>query len=211
MAGAGDDTLVSRRKLGALLVACLLLPVQSAFASGGVGAPSPGATQVAAFGDRVLRVGMIGADVRVLNVLVRSKPYTPAVRLGTTFETPTRDGVRLFQERRGLRVNGVVNEATADELVRSMSRARATWYGPGLYGNTTACGQVLRSGTIGVAHKTLPCGTVVAIAYRGRFLVTKVIDRGPYHPGYTWDLTNGAARLLGFEGVGEVRHATVRR
>ena len=128
-----------------------------------------------------------------------------------TFEPPTRDGVRLFQERRGLRPSGVVTETTADELVHTMGRSRATWYGPGLYGNTTACGQVLRAGTVGVAHKTLPCGSVVAIAYRGRFLVTKVIDRGPYHEGYSWDLTNGARRLLGFEGIGDVRHAVVRR
>ena len=194
-----------------LLAVCLLVPLPAALGSGGVGAPNPSEPQAATFGERVLRVGMTGPDVRVLNVLVRSKPYAPAVRLSTTFEPPTRDGVRLFQERRGLRESGVVNEATADELVRSMGRSRATWYGPGLYGNTTACGQILRTGTVGLAHKTLPCGTVVAIAYGGRFLVTKVIDRGPYHEGYTWDLTNGARRLLGFEGVGEVRHAVVRR
>ena len=200
------------RIFGTLLAACLLLaPASALAATGGVGVPDPTLPQTANFGERVLRVGMTGADVRVLNVLVRSKPYAPAVRLNTTFETPTREGVRLFQERRGLRPNGVVGEATADELVRTMGRARATWYGPGLYGNTTACGQVLRAGTVGLAHKTLPCGTVVAIAYRGRFLVTKVIDRGPYNPGYTWDLTNGARRLLGFDGVGEVRHAIVRR
>ena len=199
------------RIIGTLVAACLLLPLPSALGSGGVEVPSPEQPLAATFGERVLRVGMTGADVRVLNVLVRSKPYTPAVRLSTTFEVPTRDGVRLFQERRGLRASGVVNAATADELVHSMGRSRATWYGPGLYGNTTACGQTLRTGTVGVAHKTLPCGTVVAIAYGGRFLVTKVIDRGPYNPGYTWDLTNGARRLLGFEGVGEVRHAVVRR
>jgi len=202
---------VPARVLGTLIAACLLLPLPAALGSGGVVAPTPEQPEAAAFGDRVLRVGMSGADVRVLNVLVRSKPYAPAVRLSTAFETPTRDGVRLFQERRGLRASGVVNEATADELVRTMGRARATWYGPGLYGNTTACGRVLRAGTVGLAHRTLPCGTVVAIAYRGRFLVTKVIDRGPYHRGYTWDLTNGARRLLGFEGVGELRHAVARR
>ena len=199
------------RILGPILVACALLPLPGALASGGLGVPDPDQPGAAAFGERVLRVGMTGPDVRVLNVLVRSKPYAPSVRLSTTFEPPTRDGVRLFQEKRGLRPNGVVNETTADELARTMGRSRATWYGPGLYGNTTACGQVLRTGTVGLAHKTLPCGTVVAIAYRGRFLVTRVIDRGPYHEGYAWDLTNGARRLLGFQGVGEVRHAIARR
>jgi peptidoglycan lytic transglycosylase len=88
-----------------------------------------------------------------------------------------------------------------------MRSAGATWYGPGLYGNGTACGQTLRPGTIGVAHRTLPCGTTIKINYHGHSLVTKVIDRGPYTPGNDFDLTNGARLALGFEGVGKVRYA----
>jgi rare lipoprotein A (peptidoglycan hydrolase) len=88
-----------------------------------------------------------------------------------------------------------------------MRSAGATWYGPGLYGNGTACGQTLRPGTIGVAHRTLPCGTTVKINYHGHSLVTKVIDRGPYTPGNDFDLTNGARLALDFEGVGRVRYA----
>jgi len=88
-----------------------------------------------------------------------------------------------------------------------MRSAGATWYGPGLYGNGTACGQTLRPGTIGVAHRTLPCGTTVKINYHGHSLVTKVIDRGPYTPGNDFDLTNGARLALDFEGVGKVRYA----
>jgi rare lipoprotein A len=85
--------------------------------------------------------------------------------------------------------------------------AGATWYGPGFYGNQTACGPVLRPGTIGVAHRRLPCGTPVKFVYRGRQLVTRVIDRGPYSAGHTWDLTNGARQALGFEGSGRVLFA----
>ncbi len=88
-----------------------------------------------------------------------------------------------------------------------MRSAGATWYGPGLYGNGTACGQTLRPGTIGVAHRTLPCGTTVKLTYHGQSLVTRVIDRGPYTPGNDFDLTNGARLALGFEGVGQVRYA----
>lgn len=88
-----------------------------------------------------------------------------------------------------------------------MRSAGATWYGPGLYGNGTACGETLHPGTIGVAHRTLPCGTTVKINYHGHSLVTKVIDRGPYTPGNDFDLTNGARLALGFEGVGKVRYA----
>jgi rare lipoprotein A (peptidoglycan hydrolase) len=88
-----------------------------------------------------------------------------------------------------------------------MRSAGATWYGPGLYGNRTACGRVLRPGVIGVAHRSLPCGTIVKFAYRGRQVVTRVIDRGPYSDGNAWDLTNGARRALGFEGSDRVLYA----
>jgi Lytic transglycolase len=88
-----------------------------------------------------------------------------------------------------------------------MRSAGATWYGPGLYGNGTACGQTLKPGTIGVAHRTLPCGTTVKLSYHGHSLVTRVIDRGPYTVGNDFDLTNGARLALGFEGVGQVRYA----
>jgi peptidoglycan lytic transglycosylase len=83
--------------------------------------------------------------------------------------------------------------------------AGATWYGPGLFGRHTACGQVLRPGTFGVAHRNLPCGTAVKFVYRGRRVVTRVIDRGPYSHGNDWDLTLAAARALRFERVGRDR------
>jgi rare lipoprotein A len=85
--------------------------------------------------------------------------------------------------------------------------AGATWYGPGLYGNSTACGQVLRPDTVGVAHRTLPCGTTVKFTHRGRQIVTAVIDRGPFAAGVDWDLTNGARQALGFSGAGSIRYA----
>ena len=83
----------------------------------------------------------------------------------------------------------------------------ASWYGPGLWGNKTACGQTLRPGTLGVAHKKLPCGTTVKFVYDGKSVVTQVIDRGPYVKGRAWDLTKAASDALGFEGVGRVRYA----
>lgn len=92
-----------------------------------------------------------------------------------------------------------------------MRSAGATWYGPGLYGNGTACGRTLRPGTVGVAHRTLPCGTVVKFNYRGRTLVTRVIDRGPYTAGNDFDLTNGARLALHFPGVARLRYAVALR
>jgi rare lipoprotein A (peptidoglycan hydrolase) len=89
----------------------------------------------------------------------------------------------------------------------ALRTAGATWYGPGLYGNHTACGQTLRPQTIGVAHRDLPCGTAVKFVYHGRAVVTRVIDRGPYASGIDWDLTNGVRRILRFEGSARIRYA----
>ncbi len=109
-----------------------------------------------------------------------------------------------------LAFGGGAGASGQDIAFSPMKTASATWYGPGLYGNHTACGQILRPGTIGVAHRKLPCGTTVKFAYRGRYLITKVIDRGPYSRGRAWDLTNGARRLLGFDGSNRVRYALAR-
>jgi rare lipoprotein A (peptidoglycan hydrolase) len=92
-----------------------------------------------------------------------------------------------------------------------MRTAGATWYGPGFYGHRTACGVTLRPGTLGVAHRSLPCGTAVKFVYHGRVLVTRVIDRGPYSSGNSWDLTSAASRALGFSGSGKIHYAVARR
>jgi len=88
-----------------------------------------------------------------------------------------------------------------------MRSAGATWYGPGLYGRQTACGATLTETTVGVAHRTLPCGTAIKFVNEGRVLITRVIDRGPYTHGNAFALTNGARLALDFEGAGRVRYA----
>jgi rare lipoprotein A len=79
-----------------------------------------------------------------------------------------------------------------------------SWYGYGFYGNRTACGYELTRTIIGVAHRTLPCGTMVTFRYNGRTVTAPVIDRGPYVAGRTWDLTYGACSAIGhcFTGGG---------
>ena len=86
--------------------------------------------------------------------------------------------------------------------------AGASWYGgTSMWGRSTACGQTLRPSTIGVANKTLPCGTPVKFVWHGRSIVAPVIDRGPYIKGRAWDLTSAAAEALEFEGIGRIRYA----
>jgi hypothetical protein len=88
--------------------------------------------------------------------------------------------------------------------VTSYRLAGASYYGPGLYGNGVACGGTLEPGTLGVANKTLPCGTEVKLRYGGRHVTVPVIDRGPYVAGREYDLTEATKDALGFPGVGDV-------
>ena len=85
----------------------------------------------------------------------------------------------------------------------------ATWYGPGLYGNRTACGSTLKPRTWGIAHRTLPCGTLVTLNHHGRKVSVRVIDRGPFS-GATVDLTERTKRFLHFTS-GTVRMTEVKR
>ena len=78
----------------------------------------------------------------------------------------------------------------------------ATWYGPGSYGNKTACGVTLKKTTIGVANRTLRCGMPVAVYYNGKTMVVPVIDRGPYANHADWDLTAATAKALGTYAAG---------
>jgi rare lipoprotein A len=80
----------------------------------------------------------------------------------------------------------------------------ATWYGPGSWGSQTACGVTLHRKTLGVANRTLPCGTPVALYYRGRTITVPVIDRGPYANHADWDLTQATSRALHTPGVATI-------
>lgn len=73
---------------------------------------------------------------------------------------------------------------------------QASWYGPGFYGHGTACGQRYSEVIEGVAHKTLPCGTMVTLEYQGRVVTVPVIDRGPYVSGRVFDLSRATCEAL---------------
>jgi rare lipoprotein A len=76
--------------------------------------------------------------------------------------------------------------------------AEASWYNDG---GQTACGF---HAYLGVANRTLPCGTTVSFRYNGRSVTATVDDRGPYVGGRDWDLNQTTAAALGFGGVGTV-------
>jgi rare lipoprotein A (peptidoglycan hydrolase) len=152
------------------------------------------------FGARDLQTGNNGEDVKTLNWVLRG------LSLGTplhgSFVSPTESAVRSFQSSVGVPTDGVVRASTRKKLAARMVSQEASYYGPGFYGNTTACGQTLTKKMVGVAHKKLPCGSRVVFAYKGRWARAKVIDRGPYIAGRTWDLTARLAKRLGTVSAG---------
>ena len=77
------------------------------------------------------------------------------------------------------------------------------------YGLGLACGGVLGTNQIGVAHKTAPCGTLIDFRYGNRELQVPVIDRGPYIAGREWDLTGAAAAALAFPGLARIQWSVV--
>ncbi len=139
------------------------------------------------------------------------------VRTGnTTLNTRTsrhgRFSVRFKPRRTGLytvRVRAIGNPVASKSTGRAgkvtvYRKAMASYYGPGFYGNRTACGQTLTPGTLGVAHKTMPCGTKLTLRNGGRSVKVRVIDRGPYHGNREFDLTEATKRRIGFGSTGYV-------
>jgi rare lipoprotein A (peptidoglycan hydrolase) len=102
------------------------------------------------------------------------------------------------RSRHHVTTGGAAALASSEPATKVRPSGIATWFGPGFYGKKTACGQTLTPAVVGVANRTLPCGTLVKVSYGGHALVVPVLDRGPYsHIGADWDLTAGAATALG--------------
>ena len=109
-----------------------------------------------------------------------------------------------------LRVRSKVAQPTVKPAVVRTPRWRLdgniSWYGPGFYGKRTACGVAMTEGLVGVAHRTLPCGTRVTFKNpkNGRIVTARVVDRGPYVSGRQWDMTGGLCRALGHCYTGSI-------
>lgn len=125
-----------------------------------------------------------------------------------TTSTIGRIAVRAAPVRDGIAQSAAVGPTRE---VTVFKPAVATFYGPGLYGRRTACGQKLTKSLLGVAHRKLRCGTQVDLFYKGRTITVPVVDRGPFRAGTSWDLTSATARELGFESTDTIGAVRVRR
>lgn len=108
--------------------------------------------------------------------------------------------LELYRTKEDLEKARVRAKNQASVSAGGWRRAVASWYGPGLYGNTMAGGGILTQSSMVVAHRSLPFGTRVQIRYNGRVASAVVQDRGPYVSGRTFDLGPGVRAALGFSG-----------
>jgi len=141
------------------------------------------------------RIVVQQAKGRSWRTVARTKSGTRG-RFATSFRARSLGGLKV----RVVAPNGAVRHMKATVY----RRAAASWYGPGFYGQRTACGSTLSAGRIGVANKTLPCGTKVRLRYRGHTVTAPVIDRGPYVGGRDYDLTPATKNRLHFGSTGTV-------
>lgn len=133
----------------------------------------------------------------LLAVTLIVTPSTSAsTRTSTPTDSPRRPGTLPREQAGELRA---LHPARAVGV--EASYATVSWYGPGLYGNSLACGGRMWPSSFHVASRSLPCGTRLTICYRWRCRRTWVGDRGPYVYGRTFDLAAGLAHALGFTGV----------
>ena len=104
------------------------------------------------------------------------------------------------------RVAAVHIPITAVPAAADGSVVVVSWYGPGFYENRLPCWPWLKANglpiqflpdTWGVAHKSLPCGTMVTLTHGTRTVTVPVVDRGPYIAGREFDLSPRVKAELG--------------
>lgn len=86
------------------------------------------------------------------------------------------------------------------------STMKASWYDcvkPGECSRhkITASGERFNPNALTAAHKSLPFGTRLKVTYKGRTVIVRVNDRGPFIKGRHLDLSRAAARKIGCRGV----------
>ena len=112
----------------------------------------------------------------------------------------TLDRVGLFAMRAVLAGPGAVQASAAQTpliAVTGYRPAKATYFGPGLFGNRTACGHA--SPAACAASRTAAALRQHRRArLQGTHPARPVVDRGPFARGIRYDLTQATARDLGF-------------
>lgn len=100
----------------------------------------------------------------------------------------------------------------AGTAVASAQCGKASWYGPGFHGRSTASGERFNQSNMTAAHKSLPFGTKLRVTNKrnGKSVVVRINDRGPFVRGRVLDLSKGAASQIGMVRSGSAAVCIVK-
>jgi rare lipoprotein A len=91
----------------------------------------------------------------------------------------------------------------------------ASWYDcakPGECSKSkrTANGEKFNPNALTAAHRSLPFGTKVRVTHKGKSVIVRINDRGPFIKGRQIDLSRAAARKIGCKGVCKVKMVVIK-
>ncbi|MBI4727623.1 septal ring lytic transglycosylase RlpA family protein [candidate division TA06 bacterium] len=89
----------------------------------------------------------------------------------------------------------------------AVQQGLASYYGQEFHGRKTANGEIFDMQAMTAAHRTLPFGTTVKVTNlkNEQSVTVRINDRGPFVEGRIIDLSQGAAKKIGIDGVEPVR------
>lgn len=93
------------------------------------------------------------------------------------------------------------------EKPRRKQQGLSSWYGKRFHGKKTASGEPFDMHAMTAAHRTLPLQTWVRVTNlaNGKKVTVRINDRGPHLQSRIIDVSQGAAKALGFSKKGLAR------
>lgn len=82
----------------------------------------------------------------------------------------------------------------------------ASYYGSQFNGRRTASGEIFNKNAMTAAHRTIPFNSKVRVTNlkNNKSVVVKITDRGPWVKNRIMDLSKGAAKSIGIDGIQKV-------
>ncbi|MBN2025890.1 MAG: septal ring lytic transglycosylase RlpA family protein [Actinobacteria bacterium] len=143
------------------------------------------------------RIGELEARLSDVNASLR------ALSGGGEYAQPAPDPVEWNVPEPGELLHRIPSQPPFSDFERTgiVYSGYTTSYGAEFHGSPTASGVVFNMHDFTCAHRTLPFGTWLLVTFQGRQTIVQVNDRGPFVPGRVLDLSFGAARSIGLDGV----------
>lgn len=104
-----------------------------------------------------------------------------------------------------LQVHSQEDKTGQEESKVQKKTGLATYYARRFEGRRTTSGKKYRRHKLTAAHRTLPFGTIVTVTNlsNGKSVDVEINDRGPFTKRYIIDISEGAAKALGFYRKGQ--------